>query len=137
MATYDNLPVYKKSYDLLFSLFKISNDFSRDLRFTVGEDIKKETLRMIILIYRANKSFEDRRKNISQARESIETIRVLLRILKDMKQTSLKKFVDINDKIESVSKQLAFWEASCLEKNKSMAGAVSAKADTGVPRSVQ
>lgn len=137
MATYDNLPVYKTSYDLLFALFKISNAFSRDLRFTIGEDIKKHTLRMMLCIYRANKSIEDRARNISLARERIETIRILLRILKDMQQMSLKRFVDINEKIESVSKQLTLWEASCLRKNCSMAGAVAATAAAGAPRSVQ
>lgn len=109
MATYDNLPVYKTSYDLLLELFQTTNNFSRDYKFTLGEQVKEETLEMIIFIYQANKSFSERKNMIDKAREKVETIRVLIRILKDLKQLSLKKFVNINAKVESVSKQLTFW----------------------------
>ena len=61
MATYDNLPVYKTSYDMLIELFQAANGFSRDYRFTIGEQIKKETIEMMMCVYRANKSFEGRK----------------------------------------------------------------------------
>ena len=35
MATYDNLPVYKKTYDLLVSLFRIGQNMERDYKFTI------------------------------------------------------------------------------------------------------
>ena len=110
MATYDNLPVYKVSYDLLLELFKAVNSFSRDYRFTIGEQIKKEVLEMMMCIYRANKKFEGRKSRIGESREKVETIRVLLRILRDLKQISFKKFISLNEKLESVSKQLSLWE---------------------------
>ena len=116
MATYDNLPVYKKSYDMLLELFQTANNFSREYRFTIGEQIKNETLEMMIFIYKANKSFESRKDMIGKAQEKIETIRVLLRMLKDLKQMSLKKFVSVNEKVESVSKQLTFWSAKSLSR---------------------
>jgi len=40
----------------------------------------------------------------------VETIRLFLRLLKDLRQVNLKKFVDLNEKIESVSKQLSAWQ---------------------------
>ncbi|QQS61274.1 MAG: four helix bundle protein [Candidatus Moraniibacteriota bacterium] len=113
MATYDNLPVYKASYDLLLELFLVVNNFSRDYRFTLGEHIKNETITMMMCIYRANKDRLERKKNISLARERVENIRVLLRILKDLRQIGLKKFVVLQESIELVSKQLTGWEASC------------------------
>ena len=113
MATYDNLPVYKTSYDMLLKLFKKANHLSRHSRFTIGEQIKNATNDMMMCLYRANKSFEKRKGRIGEAREKVETIRVMLRILKDLKQLSLKKFININENIESVSKQLVFWENSC------------------------
>ena len=41
------------------------------------------------------------------AREQIEVIRLLVRLMKDMKQISLGKFVKINVVVENVSKQLS------------------------------
>ena len=111
MATYDNLPVYKVSYDLLLELFQIVNDFSRDHRFTIGEEMKKEMFAMIMFIYRANKNSEGRKKQIGEARERVETIRIMLRISHDLKQIGLEKFVSLSEKLESISKQLSLWEA--------------------------
>ena len=99
---------------MLIELFQAANGFSRDYRFTIGEQIKKETIEMMMCVYRANKSFEGRKNRISEAREKVETIRVLLRILKDLKQLNLKKFISLNEKIESVFKQLSFWEGKSV-----------------------
>ena len=109
MATYDNLPVYKTSYELLVELFKLVKNFSREWKFTVGEEIKKETIEMILNIYRANSSWEKKEK-IQRARENIETVRMMLRLLKDLKQIGLDRFINLNEKIESVSKQLSAWQ---------------------------
>jgi len=46
------------------------------------------------------------------AREQIEVIRLLIRVMKDMKQISLEKFVRINEAVENVSKQLSGWQKS-------------------------
>jgi len=54
MATYDNLPVYKKTYDVLIQLFRISQNMERDYKFTIGENLKKEVIELIMNVYRAN-----------------------------------------------------------------------------------
>jgi esterase/lipase len=112
VSTYDNLSVYRSSYDLLVELFRFTKDFSREYKFTLGESIKKETVKMITNIYRANSSFTKRQEKIQSARENVETIRLFLRLLKDLKQVDLKKFVFLNEKIESVSRQLVGWQKS-------------------------
>lgn len=109
MANYNHLPVYKVSYDLLIELFRYTKDFNREYRYTLGESIKKETIEMIRNIYRAN-SVQFKKDIIQSARENIETIRLFLRLLMDLHQISLKKFVFLNEKIESVSKQLTAWQ---------------------------
>mgnify|MGYP001460035942 CR=1 FL=1 len=111
MATYNHLPVYKASYDLLVELFRFTKDFNREYKYTLGESIKKETIEMITNIYRAN-SVYSKEKIIQSARENVEVIRLFLRLLKDLEQVNLKKFVFLNEKIESVSKQLSSWQRS-------------------------
>ena len=54
MATYDNLPVYKKTYDVLIQLFRITQNMERDYKFTIGENLKKEVIELIMNVYRAN-----------------------------------------------------------------------------------
>ncbi len=111
MATYDNLPIFKASYELLVEIFKFTQNFSREFKFTLGERLKNETIDMITHIYRANTERE-KFDTLQKARENIEIIRVYMRLLKDLNQVGLKKFVDINERIENVSKQLTGWQRS-------------------------
>ena len=67
MAKYDELPVYKASYDLLLEIFRFTKEFNREFKYTVGESLKKETLELITLIYRAN-SVKEKRETIKLAR---------------------------------------------------------------------
>jgi hypothetical protein len=109
MALYYNLPVYKASYKLVFMLFRSSSSFSREYKYTVGQELKDGGLFLIKNIYRANKA-SDKTIYIAEARENLEAIRLFVRLMQDFNQLSLKLFVEINQGIESVSKQLVAWE---------------------------
>lgn len=54
MALYSDLPVYKSTYDLLVAIFSFTKDFNKEYKYTVGESLKKETIELLTLIYRAN-----------------------------------------------------------------------------------
>jgi hypothetical protein len=109
MATYNNLPVYKTAYDLLLEIFQTTKNFSREYKYTIGQDLKLEATQLIKRIFQANSAFDTRRQYIQYAREHTEVIRLYSRLLKDLKQVNIKKFISINEKIESISKQLAKW----------------------------
>lgn len=109
MSLHYELPIYKSCYDLLLEIFVFTKNFSKDFKYTVGESIKKETVELLTLIFRAN-SRTDKHAVLQEAREHIEVIRLLIRLMKDLKQISLKNFVKINQKVEEVSKQLTGWQ---------------------------
>jgi hypothetical protein len=111
MAQYDELPVYKATYDLLLAIFMFTREFKKEFKYTVGESLKKETIELLTLIYRANSRY-DKNDVLQTAREQIEVIRLLIRLMKDMHQISIDKFVKINQSVENVSKQLAGWQKS-------------------------
>jgi hypothetical protein len=113
MSIYSNLPLYKTSYDLLLNIFKFSNNFSRDYKYTLGENIKKEVVDLISNIYFCNKEIIGRKNRIIVAQKNTETIRLYLRLIKDLKQINLKKFIVLNEQIESISKQLTAWQKTC------------------------
>lgn len=116
MTIYNNLPVYKTSYDLLLEVFEQVKHFTKEYKYTLGDKIKNEIVELITSIYRANNSFEKRLENIKRSREQIEVLRLYIRLTKDLKLIKLEKFVDLNEKIESLSKQLRAWEKSFLTK---------------------
>jgi hypothetical protein len=71
----------------------------------VGESLKKETIDLLILIYRVN-TRQDKSAVLLDAKERIEVIRLLIRLMKDLHQISIKNFVAINTIVEEVSKPL-------------------------------
>jgi hypothetical protein len=56
MKLHNELPVYKATYDMLLEIFQLCRGFSREYKFTVGESLKKETIDLLTLIFRANSS---------------------------------------------------------------------------------
>lgn len=109
MAHYQNLPVFKDAYDLLLRIYTVGRTFQRDYRYTVGEDLKKTLMAMMISLFRANRSHE-KLDEVTLCREQIEQVKIYLRILHDLKQLSLKQYVVLVERAESVSKQLAAWD---------------------------
>jgi hypothetical protein len=55
MAFYTELPVYKDSYQLVLKVFEVTRDFSREYKYTLGQDMKRDALHLLRCIYRANK----------------------------------------------------------------------------------
>jgi hypothetical protein len=111
VSTYNHLPVYKTTYDLFLEIFKITRNFRREYKYTIGQRLKDEVLDLMTNIYRANTK-QRKSRTIQKARENIEVIRLLIRALKDLKEISVKNFTNINIYIESVSKQLTKWQQS-------------------------
>ncbi|MGK0316870.1 MAG: hypothetical protein ACI86M_003108 [Saprospiraceae bacterium] len=85
MGLHQELPVYKASYDILLAIFEFTKSFIKDYKYTVGESLKKETIELLTLIYRAN-SRQNKGDVLQEARERIEVIQLFIRFMKDMKQ---------------------------------------------------
>jgi hypothetical protein len=111
MKLHSDLPVYKSTYDLLLGIFEFTKSFSKEYKYTVGESLKKETIDLLILIYRVN-TRQDKSAVLLEAKERIEVIRLLIRLMKDLHQISMKNFVAINTIVVEVSKQLTGWHKS-------------------------
>ena len=111
MQLHGDLPVYKASYDLLLEIFRFTKEFSKEYKYTIGESLRKETIELLTLIFRAN-TRTDKQTVLQEARERIEVIRLYIRLMKDLQQISVKRFVQVNEKVEGVSKQVTGWQKS-------------------------
>ncbi len=109
MSKYSELPVYKVTYDLMLETYSVTSQFNREYKYTIGEGLKLEVLDLFLLIYRANRELK-KKKELERSLESLEKLRLLFRISKDLKVLSLKRFVLLNKKIEEISKQLYSWK---------------------------
>jgi hypothetical protein len=59
MALYTELPIYRTSYELLKKVNVRIKTFPRDLKFTLGTQLRSECIDLVLDIYRAN-STEDK-----------------------------------------------------------------------------
>ncbi|WP_287048054.1 four helix bundle protein [Treponema sp.] len=58
MALYYDLPVFKDVYKMTLEIFRITTNFSREYKFTLGQDLKRDCILLVRHIYRANKTKE-------------------------------------------------------------------------------
>jgi len=47
MALYDTLPVFGDTYSLTKLVFTVSQDFPREYKFTLGQDMKRDCLSLL------------------------------------------------------------------------------------------
>ena len=112
---YDNLPVYKATYDLLLLVFRMNRNFQRDYRYTLGENVKNELIALLVCIYQAN-STAQKMVHLQRARGHVVVVKLQIRLLMDLKQINLKQYATAAEQIESISKQLAAWYKSSERK---------------------
>lgn len=109
MAIYDNLPVFKATYDLLLQVVKLSVHIRRDARYTMGESLKKEIIGLCVCIYRANLTAE-KGPLIEEACEKLVPIKLLIRLLHDTQQLSTKQYAMLCEHLDTITKQLSAWQ---------------------------
>ena len=56
MALYYGLPVFKDVYKLTLLIYSLTKEFSKEYKYTLGQDLKKDVLVLMRNIYRANKA---------------------------------------------------------------------------------
>ena len=83
----------------------------RAYRFTLGERLQDKTADMLQYISLAN-SVYDKSQYIQQARMYLMDVRLATRLAHDLRQITSKQYLEANDKIESISKQLTAWGKS-------------------------
>lgn len=108
----ENLPVFKLAYDLLLRVVHEAHKMDKDFRYSIGQDLKTNLLRVEICIYHANDEKEPCRKvdYIKEALERMLEVKLYVRILHDSKQLSLKKYALLAEQMVEIEKHLNDWK---------------------------
>jgi len=108
MALYYDLPVYKDVYTLIMELFACTSNFSREYKYSLGQDIKRDGLNLVRSIYRANKH-KDKIPYLEAFLDDFELLKLELRLCSDLKLISARKHADLSVLMSSVGKQVTAW----------------------------
>ncbi len=105
MALYYNLPLYKDTYDFILQIFRITGQFSREYKYSLGQDMKKEAISLVRNIYRANKHY-DKRPFLDQFLDDIEVLKLELRLCKDIRLISVENYAKTFEIIGNIARQV-------------------------------
>lgn len=115
MALYYDLPVFRDTYQLTLELFKLTANFSREYKFTIGQDMKRDCIMLVRSIYRANKC-KEREKYLEEFIDNFEVLKLEVRLCADLCLISRKQQVHIAARMESIGKQITGWRKSSSKK---------------------
>ncbi|MDR1904153.1 MAG: four helix bundle protein [Treponema sp.] len=120
MALYYDLPVFKDVYSLTLRVFELTQHFSREYKFTLGQDMKRDCLILVRSIYRANKN-KDRVSCLEQFLDDFEVLKLEIRLCTDLRLFTINQQAQLALSMETIAAccTCGFFAYSC-KKSRSM-----------------
>jgi len=108
MALYYELQVFKDVYTLVQKVFLYTQEFPREYKYTLGQDMKRDAIQLVRSIYRANKA-KDKVVYLETFLDDFELLKFEIRLCVDMKILAIKKQAELSGLMDSIGKQITGW----------------------------
>jgi hypothetical protein len=109
MALHSDLPIFKVAYDLLDVIVGLVRNLPRDIKGVIGGELRDSSLKMLVLIFRANVS-TDKAPHLAALIETAQKIELLLRLARDKHWISTKQYAAAILLTTSIGKQATGWK---------------------------
>jgi len=110
MARYEHIKIYKSSFDLLVQVQKLTTQFPRDFRYTIGEKINNGIVEFLVNIYQANSGkLQQRLEILNEMSQKLQTIIILTRLAFELKYVAKTNFLEVLKMAQEIERQLAGW----------------------------
>ena len=113
MALYQDLPVFRDVYRLTLRIHQLTQSFSREFKFTLGQDMKRDCLGLLRSIYRVNRS-RDKAPLLDAFLDDFELLKLEVRLCADLKLFSLKQHAELIELMDTIAKQITGWRNANL-----------------------
>ena len=111
MALSEELPIYRDTYKLLLEIYKVTNKFSREYKYSLGQDMKRDALILFRNIYRANVNLR-KRAFLEEFLSDYEILKLEIRLCRDLNIISIKKLAELSAVMDKIGKQATAWKNS-------------------------
>ena len=108
MALYYELQVFKDVYNLVQKIFLYTQEFPREYKYTLGQDMKRDAMQLVRSIYRANKA-KSKTEYLEVFLDDFELLKLEIRLCVDMKILAVKKQAELSGLMDSIGKQITGW----------------------------
>ena len=115
MSRSDTLPIFLDTYKLLIEMYQVTNKFTREYKYSLGQDIKQDTLRLFRCIYSAN-HHTDKIPYLEDFLSNFELLRLEIRLCHDLNVLPLKKLVHLSLMMDGNAKQANAWKRHEMKK---------------------
>ena len=112
MPVAQELPIYKKMYDLLLMIFDARDNFPRGYRYEFGTELMMKAFECCELIQAANSSFEYRQQLLQEFSIKFGTLQLMLRVCRDRHIISVNQFSDMLILVGEIGRQATGWRNS-------------------------
>ncbi|MFZ3055073.1 MAG: diversity-generating retroelement protein Avd [Minisyncoccales bacterium] len=111
MASYNDLVIFQKAYDLILWSYPVINQFPKAQRFVLGQQIESTLVAILKKMIGANRERGEKRMEIiKEISVNIDELFILFRLAKDLKMISIKKYGISAEKINEVARLLGGWQ---------------------------
>ena len=111
MASYNDLVIFQKTYDLILWSYPVINQFPKSQRFVLGQQIESTLVGILKKMIHANKERGEKRMEIiKEISINIDELFILFRLAKDLKMISIKRYGISAEKINEVARLLGGWQ---------------------------
>jgi four helix bundle protein len=107
----DQLTIFEKTYELILWLYPAVRKFPKAQRFVLGQQIENTALDILRGIIRANAERE-KLPYLKRISVDLDTLRILLRLSKDLELISVRQYRFSAEKVNEVGKLLGGWMRS-------------------------
>ncbi len=115
MVRYNQLTIYRDSYLLLAEIYRLTGGFSREFKYTLGQDMKRDALSLFRDLYGANVLIKDRCRHLDNFLVSFELLKIELRLCVDLNVLPLKKLAQLSELMGRIAKQARGWRRSVAD----------------------
>lgn len=112
MALYYDLQVYKDVHELVLLIFQLTKEYPKEYKFSLGEDLRRDSIVLVRSIYRVNKAI-DKAPEFDSFLDSFEILKFELRLSMDLHLISVRKYSEVSRLVDTIGRQINGWKKSC------------------------
>jgi len=106
----EKLLIFQKTYDFLLWLYPIINRIPKSHRLVLGRHLEELAISLLIFVVKANKARgQIRTKMQLRISDDLDSIRILIRLTKDLRLMSIKQYTIGAEKINEIGRMLSAW----------------------------
>jgi hypothetical protein len=113
IGMHHDLPLYRTTYQFILALFVVVKGFPREYKYTIGQDLRHDSIELVRLIICANKYRNERTEYLNTLQERIELLKMQVRLCFDLRILSISSHSSLSATMENISKQITGWKQSC------------------------